>query len=188
MTQLRTALLAAVLSALSAESTLAQSAAPQPQMFAFTFAAGDVRAAGQLVATPNGDGSFTATSGTGVLSGAADNGALTLIPNPRAPGSARLAFFFYDDQLFPGQGRAVDYDGLLFALPDGYQAALYSTAPSVYVLLEATPSGADRHSYTSSAFAVTATPEPGTWALVGAGLAGLGGLGRLARRRGRAGA
>jgi hypothetical protein len=191
MTSLRTAVLAAALALAPCAPAAAQSAAATPQTFTFSFTSGPVVATGTLTAAPNGDGSFTALGGTGTLGGAAVSGALTLVPNPNPPATQRSgSYFFYNDQLFPGAARSVDYDGLLFALPGGYEAALYTTnpsatAPSVFRLVEGTPSGGDVHRYDAASFTLTATPEPGTWALAGAGLLGLGGL---ARRRARGGA
>jgi hypothetical protein len=67
-----------------------------------------------LQATPNGDGSFTATSGCLFVFSGPDVGTYELVPNPNPPGTFLIPGFLVDDQLFPGQDPLLDQFGLAF--------------------------------------------------------------------------
>src|ERR1700735_1051021 len=71
-------------------------------------------ATGTLLATPNGDGSYTAISGSATVTGF-DAGSYELVPNPNAPNTTVISsLVFYDDQLFPNQPlELIDDIGLL---------------------------------------------------------------------------
>jgi hypothetical protein len=74
------------------------------ETFDFTFTGAGSSGMGTLNGVANGDGTFTATTGTGSLTIGADTRALTLAPNPNAPGTtvSPSGIYFYDNQLFPG--------------------------------------------------------------------------------------
>jgi hypothetical protein len=86
----------------------------------FTFIASDgasgTVSVGLVEATPNGDGSYTATGGVLIVFGGLLEGTYDLFPNPDPPGffTSPTGFFIVDDQLFPGQSPTLDGYGLLF--------------------------------------------------------------------------
>ncbi len=86
----------------------------------FTFIATDhasgTLSVGLLVASPNGDGTFTATGGFLIVFSGPIAGTYDLYPNPDPPGSfsSPEGFFVVNDQLFPGQSPTLDEYGLLF--------------------------------------------------------------------------
>lgn len=67
--------------------------------FNFTYSGSLYSGSGTLVATNNGNGSFTATSGSGFF----DGFLISLIANPSAPNfrNSPSGAFYYDDLLFP---------------------------------------------------------------------------------------
>jgi hypothetical protein len=98
-------------------------------VFDFTYTGDSHRASGSLTATDNGDGSFTATFGTGQF----DGFAITLIPNSIAPHTAYspTGYFFFDNQLFPAGNPLLLNGGLLFSINTGSATELniYSNGP-----------------------------------------------------------
>jgi len=91
------------------------------ELFDFTYSDGTFTGIGTLTATPNGDGSFTADSGSGIFGSVATGySAMTLIPNGAAPDYNSGPFgpdsimVIYDDQLFPSGSSYLDGGGLLF--------------------------------------------------------------------------
>jgi hypothetical protein len=136
-------------------------------------------ASGDLIATANGDGTYTAVSGTITLIGGEQvAGAGALTANPGAPSSEYSASgaFIYDDQVLPGQNPGITNPGLLFDVA-GLEVNIFSNGPSA-----AAPDGtysldtfAEGGYLTSTgAFTLTAVPEPAAWStmLIGASLAG----------------
>jgi hypothetical protein len=134
-------------------------------IFNFTDIGVGVVSSGTLNATANGDGTFTAISGSGTFNGIA----ITLILNPTPPNQATspTGFFFYDNQLLPANNPLILNGGLLFSLASGPAAELniYSTARGQYTTY--TNDGFN----VSSAFALAEAPEPGSLVLFGAGFA-----------------
>jgi hypothetical protein len=86
----------------------------------FTFTATDAGSGtfsyGVLEATPNGDGSYTATDGYLVVLSGPIAGIYDLDPNPNPPHAfvSPSGAFFADNVLYPGQGSTLDGAGLLF--------------------------------------------------------------------------
>jgi hypothetical protein len=136
---------------------------------------------GTLAATANGDGSYTAVSGTLFDNFGLDG--LDLVPNPNPPGGATPPnpFFFYDDQLFPGQTQLIDINGLLFGpggMTGGNMLVLFSNDPGNYSV-----GYPDETFDFSLTFTLTSVPEPASLALCGiAGVVGLA-VARVRRKR-----
>ena len=148
--------------------------------FSYVSLDGIDQASGSLLATANGDGSFTAFSGFGEYDGFAIN----LIANPSAPATivSPSGYFNYDDQIFPSASPKVDYSGLLFSIADGgaTELNLYydSSVPNYIAYLN---DGINNQGAFSTA------PEPATSGLIGISLLGLGfGLRRMRKRAGNA--
>lgn len=124
------------------------------------------QATANLVATDNGNGTFTAISGSGFY----DGFAITLIPNPNAPGTAYspTGYFYYDDLIIPNQIPVVTNPGLLFAINDNGSTELnIFSEGTVYIAY------LNNGSNGNGSFAGTETPEPATVPLTLIGLAGI---------------
>ncbi|HEY5086686.1 MAG TPA: PEP-CTERM sorting domain-containing protein [Gemmatimonadaceae bacterium] len=176
---------AATIAVFGATTLLPASRLAAQQSFFFQFTSGATSASGNLSAHSNGNGTFTATSGTGSVTGAAANGTFTLFGNPSAPGCANSGPFNYDNQLNPTGNPLISYCGLLFTMDNGGQQlniyAMSNNTGSPYELDEAI-NGYDSHP--NGTFTLTTTPEPGSMALLGTGLMGLVPLVRRKRKIG----
>ena len=158
---------------------MASSASAVTFLFSFTGDASMNGASGTLDATANGDGSYTATSGTVTTFGpVAGTGTGVLIANPSAPAAQNSpsGYFTYDDQLFPGQNPLINNNGLLFSV-NGHEINIFSNGPdngagSNYEIYS------DNGTFQTGNFALSpvegGVPEPASWALMltGFGLAG----------------
>lgn len=153
--------------------------------FAFSFTSNDstVFAGGTLQAYSNGDGTYTATTGSVLVAGAAPViGPGPLYPNPSPTGEvySPSGFFIYDNQLLPGQNPLITNGGLLFYLGTT-EVNIYSNGPgpSTYTLYE------NNGFNINGNFALTqvsAVPEPAS--LIGlSGLVAMGLIGLVWRRR-----
>ena len=150
--------------------------------FDFSFTdGGALSGSGTLVATANGDGSYTAVSGT-LIDNFGDDG-LALVPNPSPPGEAippGNPGFYYDDQLFPGQDPTVDANGLLFGTGGGVAGTLLVIYgfPGEYFALDNAGNIGPMVSFT-----LTSVPEPSSLAMCAiAGAIGLV-VARVRRKR-----
>ncbi len=137
-------------------------------VFDFTDSGSGFTITGTLTATDNGDGSFTAVSGTGVWNSLSPfpNEIVTLSPNPNgtATYSTPDGAMVIDNQLFPGQTTLLDFYGLWFTFP-GHGLNIFSSP------------GVPCHTWTyngstydfgndSSTFSLSASPEPSTVVLL----------------------
>jgi hypothetical protein len=86
------------------------------QIFYFTFVGATVSGSGTLNGVDNGNGSFTAVSGTGTQISNGNFDILTLVSNPNAPALSLSpsGLLFYDNQLFPNNNPMITDSGLLF--------------------------------------------------------------------------
>jgi hypothetical protein len=84
-------------------------------------------------ATPNGDGSFNATSGSLCVLSGPTAGMYDLVPNPNPPFPffSPSGAFIVDDQLFPGQDPVLDVYGLFFA-GNGLEINIWGNGPGSY--------------------------------------------------------
>jgi len=138
--------------------------------FDFTYAGGLYSGSGTLQAINNGNGTFTATSGSGVF----DGFAISLIANPSAPNSSNSpsGAFYYDDLLFPTATPVIDSGGLLFSI-NGLGAtelnicSVGAGCGTTYTAL-LNNGGGD-----TGRFTLSAVPEPSTLTFLGLGLLGI---------------
>ncbi|MGA2660557.1 MAG: hypothetical protein ABSH34_23965 [Verrucomicrobiota bacterium] len=106
-------------------AALAIAAQASAALYDITLSGGPIDGTGQITATPNGDGSYTAISGSFDLTSGAFNGAQgAVVPTSemnligvgvwsyRAYGGTD--FVGLDNKVFPGQAPVVDSNGLMF--------------------------------------------------------------------------
>jgi hypothetical protein len=162
-------------------SAMASSASAATFLFSFTGEGGMEGASGTLQATANGDGTFTATSGTITAFGPEAAGAGTLIADPSAPAGALSpsGFFNYDDQLLAGQNPLVTNDGLLFDV-GGAEVNIFSNGPGPGTYQIYNNNGSNVLG--DFALSPSGIPEPANWALM---LVGFGAMGATMRSRRR---
>lgn len=137
-------------------------------LYSFSYISSDLQhqATANLVATDNGNGTFTAISGSGFY----DTYAITLIPNPNAPGTAYspTGYFYYDDLILPNQIPVVTNPGLLFSINHNGSTELnIFSEGTVYIAY------LNNGSNGNGSFAGTETPEPATVPLTLISLAGI---------------
>jgi hypothetical protein len=152
-------------------------------LFDFSFSGGGINGSGTLDATANGDGTFTAFSGTATVTGAPNGeSTLTLYANPSPPGEvlSPSGYFFYDSQLLPGQNPLIANGGLLFT-SSGYEVNIFSTGPGLYTYYDNSGYNIPVSFSLSEAISPQSVPEPST--LILAGITCSMGLGFALRRR-----
>lgn len=97
-------------------SALAAPALAEDNVFTFTYSDPLTLAHGNVLASDNGDGSFTAYSGTLTISGTSFDGVYNLWQNPSAPAASYSPSgrFIINNQVHTGTASLFDFYGLLF--------------------------------------------------------------------------
>jgi hypothetical protein len=153
--------------------------------FILAFAGTDVSGSVLLITTPNGDGTFTATSGYVAVTSPDFSGILPLYANPDPTGyvTSPSGYFYYDDQLLPLSDPIVTNPGLLFAaLPTpGFEINIFSTAPDAYTYYDNTGYNTPITFSIVSIFAASVPLPASFWA--GLGLFAVLGVYRFRQRR-----
>ena len=172
--------------------------------FAFTNDAYGI--AGTVIASSNGDGTFTVTSGSVSGTGAGNQGVVySLVPisaatNPGPPPSIRPfaglpgdgTDLIFDNRLMPGSGTVLTGNGLLFEAGSGSSAFyinIWGNSPTSYTLWGLsynTSLQQENYGIPNVGGEVTittegTTPIPGAVWLLGSGLMGLAGIRRRQR-------
>ncbi|WP_242186542.1 PEPxxWA-CTERM sorting domain-containing protein [Sphingomonas sp. CARO-RG-8B-R24-01] len=153
-------------------ATVASSASAASFVFTFSGTGGINGASGTLEAMDNGDGTFTATSGTINAFGTVASGAGTLTAGS---GNSPSGFFTYDDTLLPGQNPLLTAGGLLFEIA-GAEINIYSAPGGTDPYVLYSNSGANATGNFALSEISAAVPETATWAmmLMGFGMVGAG--------------
>ena len=151
--------------------------------FVYDFSSNDgtENATGRLTATANGNGTFTAISGTIDASGPLASGTGTLTSNASAPAASYSpsGAFTYDDQLLPGQNPLITNPGLLFKI-GGTEVNIFSNGPGPGTYSLDTWAGG--YGYQTGNFTLSAVPEPASWAMMLIGFGLIGSMMRASRK------
>jgi len=186
-------LFACVMMAFIAAATLPSRS--EAATFYLTATGEDFSYSATLQATANGDGSYTAVSGSGAFgsSGLYANTPIALVPNPNAPQDYAVGEWFWNNQIFPENAPVLNGGGINFGYTfsstqyyvaswydNGYVTMSYYSNP----IGQVPGSSALLTTGELSSVTLTAVPEPSTCAMALAGLA-CGGYSLVRRRRAR---
>jgi hypothetical protein len=160
------------------------------QIFDFSFSGPTASGFGTLTATENGDGSFTAVSGTGTETIGDLTDAINLVfnPNGKNPASSSQTFtmdgqsyvFTFDNQIFSTSDPLVNTNGLLFVNSSNTALNIFSNGKSDYTFYTSSPFNEPTSFKLTTAAAV---PEPTTVAMLGLGLIGFAASRRKSAKR-----
>ena len=166
--------------------TFSGGAASASEIFDFQFAGTNESGSGTLNAIDNGDGTYTAISGSGTETVNGKTGNLALIFNPGGQGvsNSPSGFFFFDNQLSPSAVAMLSDFGLLFSATTGGEVNLSFDPDLGYQFDSESQQSFQENGPISFSLdrAAADIPEPATWSLFGLGLIGF----VAARRRSRA--
>jgi hypothetical protein len=136
-----------------------------------------------LTATDNGNGTFTAISGSGFWDVTTP---IDLFLNTAAPGTEYTAdgLFYFDNQLFPGNDPQLSAGGLMFSIATGnaQELNIWGLGAGRYEAMMNSGGGFSGASFGTAS--LSGVPEPATLPLVVSGIMGLG-FGQYLRRRRR---
>jgi hypothetical protein len=134
-------------------------------LFVFTDTGSTFNISANLNATANGNGSFTVNSGSGTFNAQP----IVLIPGS---GVSPSGAFIYNNVLYPSAIPKLDVDGLLFRnTVTGTELNIWGNPDGSYSTYVGVAAGNYSLQNNSSTISLgQATPEPGTWMLMLAGL------------------
>lgn len=118
---------------------------------------------------------------SGTVYGPVGGAITTLVPNPNSPGSSATPsingwYITFDNNLFPNAAPVLNSFGVAFYTAGGATWNIFSSGNQYELFTNAIPGNVDK----LGALAVTAVPEPESYAMM---LAGLAVMGAIARRR-----
>jgi len=184
-------LLACIMMAFIAAATLPSRS--EAATFYLTATGTDFSYSATLQATANGDGSYTAVSGSGAFgsSGLYANTPIALVPNPNAPQDYEAGGWWWNNQIFPENAPVLNGGGInfgyTFSSTQYYVASWYDNGYITQSVYSTNPVGTVPGSSAllttgeRSSVTLTAVPEPSTCAMALAGLA-CGGYSLFRRR------
>lgn len=134
-------------------------------LFVFTDTGSTFNISASLNATANGNGTFTVTSGSGFF----NSNPIVLIPGA---GISPSGAFIYNNVLYPASTPQLDGNGLLFRnTVTGAELNIWGNPNGSYSTYVGVAAGNYSLENNSSTITLSqATPEPGTWMLMAAGL------------------
>lgn len=165
--------------ALAVTSTLIAGNALADDHYSFDFLASGYEVAGILTTadTLNAVNGYDILGITGSVTGVGGGVITSLVSNPGQPFPTIDHGFQYDNVIFPSAAQTLDFSGVLFTTAGGAIWNLWGNTPTDYQLYSYSPVAVDVR---GGSMTLTAVPEPGTYAMM---LAGLGLMGFVASRR-----
>ncbi|MEO8440995.1 MAG: PEP-CTERM sorting domain-containing protein [Betaproteobacteria bacterium] len=165
--------------ALAVTSTLIAGNALADDHYSFDFLASGYEVSGILTTadTLNAVNGYDILGITGSVTGVGGGVITSLVSNPGQPFPTINYGFQYDNVIYPTAAQTLDISGVLFTTVGGAIWNLWGNTPTDYQLYSYSPVAVDVR---GGSMTLTAVPEPGTYAMM---LAGLGLMGFVASRR-----
>ncbi len=158
-----------------AAAALASPALADDNVFNFTYSDPVTLAHGSVVASSNGDGSYTAYSGTLTITGTSFDGVYSLWQNPVAPSytTSPSGRFLIDNQVLPSTSSLFTWYGLLFT-NGAREVNLWGNGDGNPLSLWSSPGSSYDHSSDSGVLTdVVVQPVPSVGAPIALASAGL---------------